>query len=162
MRCRGPNRLLGYDYKSISSVKRSSSVRLMVRACLMNRNTWSIVVGSSPNVCILLTENFEQIQMRWVAVSCTSSSQKRQKGGVEKSSLFWKWLRLLWPVINRVRGLRTSISSLKRCWPCKWLSANKVIKLFVLWLILEDVHLRSCLVVMWSRILFLKDSICGR
>ena len=136
----------------------SKDVRFSSFESEIARIAWSIVMGSSPNFCIRLFAKYSQSQIKCRAVSCTSSSQKLQNGAVVKFILFWKWLRLLWPVISLARGLTLSISvpNLNKCCPCKLRSRMVETISFVFSLILLLDHLIWSFWVMYSLILCLK------
>ena len=120
------------------------------------RIAWSIVMGSSPNFCIRLFAKYSHLQIKCRAASCTSSLQKLQKGVVVKFILFWKWLRLLWPVISLVRGSSISVPNLNKCCPCKFRSRMAETISFVFSLILLFDHLFRNFWEMYSLILCLK------
>ena len=92
-------------------------MRLWFFDSAMKRSAWSMLIGSSPKVCILVSAKCSQLQMRCRAVSCSSSSQNLQNGAVVKSIMFWKWFSLLWPVISLISGLSSSEFKLNRYWP---------------------------------------------
>lgn len=122
--------------------------------------TSSIEICGLPNVLYLVCVNLAQLHMRCSAVSWQFSSQKLHVGVTEESSLFWKWLRLLCPVISLVSGLSISKLCLKRCCPLRLLSSMGERSCFVLLLILLSSQRLLSFCEMCSRIFRLKNE-CG-